>query len=185
MPSEIEVKVPLADPHAFLRRLRAIGGRLEHRTRERNVLYDFADRRLSKKLWLLRLRTSVPTRAAKITLKGPQASRVRHVMHHEEVEFEVSDAKAADAFLRTLGTRPWWMYEGKRARYRLQGAEISVDEMPRLGWFAEIEATNAKEVERLARLLGFSKRDFIAKSYRRLAAEHFKEKGLSWCDLVF
>jgi adenylate cyclase class 2 len=160
---EVEVKFQLTDARSFTQRLRAAGFRLlTRRTHEMNCLYDLPGGALRRKGELLRLRRYgadwVLTHKAK-GKSGRHKSRV-------ETETKVRDGQKMDAILRALGYVPVFRYEKFRAEWGEGAGHIVLDQTP-IGDFGEIEGS-PRWIDRTAKVLGISPRDYITQSYAEL-----------------
>jgi adenylate cyclase class 2 len=127
---------------------------------EDNLLFDDAQQTLRGSGRMLRLRRAAG--AAIVTFKGP-ATFAEGVKSREEVEFEVSDPDAFARVLAGLGLRPSFRYQKYRETYAHDGAELVIDETP-VGTFLEIEA-EPERIHALAQSLGFSRADYMTRSY--------------------
>ncbi len=191
MSLEIEIKLRIQDLRslrATLRRLRACPpghGRLR-RVHEMNVLFDTPHKDLARQGQLLRIRTESlwapgvrshsheSPRRVLLTFKSraSQSPRARHVVRRE-TELEVASAAALTQILESLGFKAWFRYEKYRTTYTLppsvrwaKNLLIELDETP-IGTFVEIEGPPAA-IDRAARLLGFSSRDYLTATYLQL-----------------
>ncbi len=164
---EVEIKLPVADPAALRRQLRALGFRLAApRARERNWIFDDPSGRLRRSGRLLRLRRQ--GRAWRLTAKGP-ALPGRH-KRRPEIELPLRDGEAFRRLLLLLGFVESWFYEKYRARYRPPrspgSGEAALDQTP-IGWFLELEGPPAW-IDRTAHALGYRRADYILASYADL-----------------
>jgi adenylate cyclase, class 2 len=153
---------------------------IQSRVLERNLRFDTPDGRLGACRQVLRLRQDA---LAHLTFKGA-AVEGQPVAIRSEIEFVVSDFAAARDFLEALGYEVRVIYEKYRASYMLDGAEISVDEMP-YGLFCEIEAGNADLVKEVADRLGLKWDERITDSYLVLFDRIKTKIGLEMRDLTF
>ena len=64
------------------------------------------------------------------------------------------------------------VYQKRRETWRWAACEICLDELPELGWFAEIEGPDASSVARAAAQLHLHERDALEETYVELAARH-------------
>jgi adenylate cyclase class 2 len=112
-----------------------------------------------------------------LTYKGRPA--VGRHKSREELELEVSAAPPMAAILDRLGFRPVFRYEKYRTEYRRPGSAgvATVDETP-VGVFLELEGP-PRWIDRTARALGFSERDYITASYGRLYLEWCERNGVA------
>ncbi len=173
MSVETEVKIKVEDFNQVRKKLLELGAKKVSKVFEKNTLFDDEQKRLIKKDCLLRLRHDKKT---KITYKGPR--QTHDMKSREEIEFEVADIAKAEVLLNRLGFKKTLVYEKKRETWRYKNVEIVLDEMP-FGKYMEIEG-GKKEIISFAKKLGFSKKEFITKTYFELA----KEKGIKK-DIVF
>jgi adenylate cyclase class 2 len=178
---EIEVKFQVLDQDAFLKRLGDLGAVCtQERVLEINLRFDTADGRLRAARQVLRLRKDNRVR---MTYKGP-AEESQTVAIRPEIEFTVSDFESARNFLEALGYVISVVYEKCRTSFDLEGAEISLDEMP-FGLFCEIEGRDASQIENLASGLGLDWENRITDSYLMLFESLKTKRGLTMRDLTF
>jgi adenylate cyclase class 2 len=195
---EIEIKLRVPDPAASVPKLARLGARRLGRVYEYNVLYDTARRDLLRRGRMLRLRVEtkagrgqVPPRSSKrpmpglLTYKGPAETDNRYKTR-EEVEIPIPDSSGIEPVIQALGLRPWFRYEKFRTTYRLPrlaGLHIYLDETP-IGAFLELEGS-PKAIDRAARLLGYSPKDYIIVSYWDLNREERRKRGNPAGDMLF
>jgi len=170
---ENEIKLAFPSPESAVLRLRTAGAREVHaRAFEDNVLFDFADRRLTTGGRLLRLRAFAD--ASLLTFKGPVPGEHRHKVKIEN-ETAVADPAALRSILLGLGFEVVYRYQKYRATYRFETVEASVDETP-LGTFVELEGA-PDDVDRAAAALGAVPSDYILATYRELQEEDARARG--------
>jgi adenylate cyclase, class 2 len=213
--TEIKLRIEdAAALHKKLKRLgaRPVNGD-RGRAHEMNVIFDTPQGGLAKHGQLLRIRMETPeVRAAKnkgrasrrvmLTFKRPAMSLEaapsmegravaagRHKVR-EEIEVEVSDAGNLTKIFEGLGMRGWFRYEKYRTTFKLpaalrwaQGLLIELDETP-IGTFMELEGP-AEAIDRAAKELGYSPRDYVLKNYLALYAEECRRRNEEPQDMVF
>jgi adenylate cyclase, class 2 len=108
----------------------------------------------------------------------------------EEIELEIGDAKALGTIIGRLGMRESFHYEKFRTTFRMpesarwaKGLLIEVDETP-IGNFMELEGPS-RAIDRAAKLLGYSKDQYVLTNYLRLHAEECMRRGEKVGDMVF
>lgn len=184
------------------------------RVHEWNTLYDTVAQELRGKDQLLRIRVETPTTGQRtkrkkrflLTFKGPvkaiqaapeskklNAGNRRHGGSHkvrEEIELEIADAKALGTIFAGLGMRESFHYEKYRTTFRMpasarwaKGLLIELDETP-VGNFVELEGPSAA-IDRAAKLLGYSKDEYVLTNYLQLHAEECMKRGEKVGDMVF
>jgi adenylate cyclase, class 2 len=213
MATEIEIKLAIRDGKALARTLKRLGAKPANpkapRMHEMNVIFDTPDGGLAKHGQLLRIRTETPapSRGSKsktaartlLTFKSPPEQLAignvgnggdqRHKVR-EEIETELTDGTTMQRIFEGLGLRGWFRYEKYRTTYVLPGRHawakgllIEVDETP-IGTFVELEG-EAAAIDRAAKELGYSTRDYVLKNYLVLYVEECKRKGVEPKDMVF
>ncbi len=138
-----------------------------------------------------------------LTYKGPAESAIasppaaatghnRPSPHHktrEEIEAEILDPAAMAKVLHALGLRGWFHYEKFRTTYQLPAKKswakdllIELDETP-IGAFIELEGPS-EAIDRAARELGYSRHDYVTKSYLALHIESCQRQGKTISQLA-
>jgi len=177
MAQEIEAKFRLDGPAALRERLIACGARPIARVLEGNRMFDTAERSLQAADCGLRLRTRRSLDddqqfPATLTYKGRRGVGALKV--REEVEAEVADPSSVATILRRLGFNEVVFYEKRRETWRLDECEICLDELPRLGWFVEIEGPGVEAVEAVSSKLTLEAKTMLRETYVELATSHGK-----------
>lgn len=201
---EIEIKLAVSDVARLVARLRTMGAKRLVRFYEHNTLFDTADGQLQRLSSILRIRCESKTgdgpgsRAKKrtgdppkglLTFKGPipgDRNLCSRYKERQEIEFRVRNAARFARVLRRIGMRPWFQYEKYRTKYRVHretGFHLDLDETP-IGVFLELEGSR-RAIDRMAKALGYSKRDYITASYFELYAAHCSKKRLRVSNMVF
>ncbi len=191
---EIEVKIAVNSAARIRAIVRKAGFWVASpRAFEQNLVLDDAAGSLKAKGLLLRVRTTGKRDAGQsplCTFKGPAKETRTHHKQREEREFSASSAEECLAVLAGVGFRPAFRYEkfrtvySRRARKGVMGNGLVVlDETP-IGVFVELEGP-ATWIDRTAKELGFSRIDYITKSYARLWEQWCAEHELAVGDMVF
>jgi len=168
MPEEIEAKVRIADPEAFRRLMAARGLTAGPTVFEVNRLFDDAASSLRRAGSALRVREErdpADGRALRtlLTFKGPR--RPGPLKRRDEFELSVEAAEPMVAVLEHLGLRVSFQYEKRRTAWRAGDCEVALDEVPHLGWFAEVEGPTADAVHACVAELGLADLPLISESY--------------------
>jgi adenylate cyclase, class 2 len=201
---EIEVKLPVRDTEKLIARLRQMGARRTARVYEENTLFDTEHRELQRREAILRIRREENADfGAKFRRKGRSKGspigglltfkgrvegqtgvRARY-KEREEIEYRIKDAKRFARILWRIGMCPWFKYEKYRTKYRsgYAGLNIDLDETP-IGTFVELEGPR-RAIDRAARALGYSSRDYITESYLELYKAECSRKGRKVANMVF
>ena len=207
MPRETEIKLRVKDVRALRRVLPKLGARAVPgkggRVHELNVIFDTPGKKLAKQKQLLRIRRETPEASkespsakeaaqVRVTFKCPVKGRELRGRHkvREEMETRVENGNVLTQIFDRLGYRPWLRYEKFRTTLALpkrkrwaQGLLIELDETP-MGTFVELEGP-PRAIDRVARKLGYSKRDYIVANYLELHREECRQRGQPPGDMVF
>jgi adenylate cyclase, class 2 len=193
---EIEIKLRLADAAELVRKLALLRAKCKGRVFERNDLFDTPEADFRRRGWLLRLRTEVPApsgrlpggrASALLTLKTP-AYEPPFFQYKQKLEREarITDPVRFGKALGKIGLGPSFRYEKYRSSFTLPGLpslDISLDETP-AGTFLEVEG-RPEAIDRAARLLGFSKRDYLRSTYWDVYAADCRRRGSRPRNMVF
>lgn len=156
---EVEQKYRLENPRRIRAILKKMGARKIGDGLEINEFFDKGGFFRQQKI-AMRLRR-YGKGPALLTVKGPRMKS--KFTKRMEVETAV-DYKAAKALLALFGCEQVMHYTKKRTSYRLRHALVTLDYLPRVGRFLEIEA-RPQEISRVAGKLGLRPEDREAKSY--------------------
>jgi len=176
---EIEAKMRLADRAAVERRLRETGAEERETVLETNTYFDTRDGALKSGDQGLRIRvTHYADRpdAVTITHKGPRAHG--RLKSRNETEVAVADARAAAELLGALGYIPVLSFEKKRSRWRLDGCNVELDDLPYLGPYCEIEGAEDDQVLAVREKLGLADAPLIRASYIAMLMSYIRENHL-------
>ncbi len=161
--NEVEIKFLVPDLKALESKLRELGFGCETpSSHEANTLYDLPGQKLRGKGELLRLRCYRDKWKLTHKAKGKPG---RH-KSRGELETEVCDGKTMHEILQALGFQPSFIYEKFRAEWSDDEGHVVLDHTP-IGDIAEIEG-KSRWIDRTARALGISSKDYITKSYAEL-----------------
>ncbi|MCL4254319.1 MAG: class IV adenylate cyclase [Anaerolineae bacterium] len=180
--TETEIKLYCPNFAPVVMMLESIGAILtKPRVYERNVRYENAEKSLSARDIVVRLRQDDRVR---LTYKEPLSdNKVDGVAHRFEAEVTVSDFDAMHLILGRLGYHPHLIYEKYRTTYTYDDLEIVLDDMP-YGNFIEIEGDSAK-IQALRVRLGLADAPAFADSYVDLFGYVCRALNLDLTDLTF
>jgi adenylate cyclase class 2 len=178
--SEIKLYCPNFEPVVAL--LNKMGATLtKPRLYERNVRYEDADKTLTGRDIVVRLRQDDRVR---LTYKEPLSEkRGGDITEKFEVEVTISDFDAMQVILGRLGYHPFLVYEKYRTTYVYDDLEIVLDEMP-YGNFVEIEGEISK-IDGLRAQLGLLDAPAFTQSYVELFGLVRHALGITGTDLTF
>jgi adenylate cyclase class 2 len=178
---EIEAKFLVRDIHNIeLRLINLKADILQTRCLEKNFRFDTKENKLSSESKVLRLRQDSQQW---MTYKEP-GGIIDGIPTRQEIEFSISDFKAARSFLEALGFGIIQTYEKYRTVFILNNARIMVDELP-IGNFVEIEADEVQLIKKVACDLNLHWESRIDHSYLTIFNTLCLSKGIEPQDLSF
>ena len=171
MKVEIETKLKVESLDAVAGRLDKLGAKFNGLACEMDIYFDSPDKSLieSDRGLRLRKRKLDGRESIILTYKGPrQKTRLKS---RQEIEVQIDDFEAMVEMLTTLGYEKRISFEKQRRFYEFDDCLVTLDELPELGGFVEIEGPDEKRITSVAEKLNLSNIDHIDKSYAVLMAE--------------
>jgi adenylate cyclase class 2 len=195
---EIEIKLHITNIPEILLKIKNLRATPQSRLREQNTLYDTPESQLRRRKMLLRLRveTSAPRNAPStnreerviVTSKAPpvpqrnsKPSRYKIRAEREQVA-SISPLQYAKTLI-SLGFRPTFRYDKFRTTFRLPNLHLDLDETP-AGIYLELEG-QPKAIDRAAKSLGFTKKDYLRATYWDLYAADCRRRGTKPKNMLF
>ncbi len=170
---EIEIRFKVDDAEKLRRFLRKIGAKCTEHWQGRDIIFDKKNElRAGGRILRLRLRKQWGKRA-KLTYKGHYQNHIFKI--REELETWVDEPVILFELLKRIGYEPVIQYEKKTGLWEYRGIELVIEELPRIGYFMEIEGSE-KEIRKVAGILGYDIKKGIKKSYRQYLEEIDKKK---------
>jgi adenylate cyclase class 2 len=198
---EIEVKLAVPNLLSLVDRVRRIGAACIGRVFEQNVIFDTSDSDFRSAGCLLRLRIETPAKSEfapagrgyhVLTSKAPAPPRSGKKDHPKrrskykdrlENELVLPASRNWPRILVALGFVPSFRYEKYRTSFRSRGIHLDLDETP-AGTFLELEGSPVS-IDRTARRLGYSPRDYLQLTYWELYAADCRRRGVKPGNMVF
>ena len=165
MAAEIEGKFKVEQLGRYAERLSQVGAVFQGQVTQRDHFFDRPDRRLRADdcgLRLREIRGDSPDQAL-LCFKGPRQEGP--YKKRQELEFGVTDAAAAKELLLALGFEAVLILEKRRGIWQLDGCEVCLDEVARLGCFIEIEGPDEQAIAAVQAKLGLPQDQLIADGY--------------------
>ena len=177
MKLEIEAKLKVDSLDVLTEHLQQAGAVFKYDVVERDSYLVDAGRVMVKKGCGLRLRKQSVGDNEKyiLTYKGPkQQSRFKS---RQELEVCVSDIKTTEDLFLAMGCRKKLEFEKKRSIWTFMSCSISLDRLPLLGCFIEVEGPDETIITQVLQTLGLADTEHISKGYARLMADKLDELG--------
>jgi len=190
---ETEIKLRIDDLAVLIRKITRLRAHCSGRVLELNALFDTPNQDFCRRGRLLRVRIETPARSAfmpggpartLITSKSPvPASAASRYKEKLERELVIRSPRDWLASLKSLGLQPGFRYEKFRTTFRLPGLHLDLDETP-VGIYLELEGT-PKSIDRIAKALRFSSREYIRSTYWDLNAAESRRRGRIPGNMLF
>ena len=183
MMTEIEAKFKIHNPAEVREKLLSCQADYIQTVLQEDTYLDTDERQLYRNDTGLRLRI-----VKKINPKGPDDKQIITLTYkgprregdlkiREEQEVIVNSAETVLAILARLGYRPTISFQKRRESFTLKNARIELDELPKMGFFLEIEADDEQTVQSVRELLGLANSPTITKTYAELVAEYLNRNS--------
>jgi adenylate cyclase class 2 len=188
MAEEIEIKVRMESPGDFVLRMARQGFATEGTVFEVNRIFDDAAGTLRAKGCAVRIREAQATgtggvRRTLLTFKGPRARS--KMKRRPEFETTVGEAEPLEALFEAIGLREAFRYEKHRTTWPVGATEVTLDELPHIGWFVEVEGPSERAVRACLKKLGLTGLPMTDRDYIGLLQEHLRSLGRDTKRAVF
>jgi adenylate cyclase class 2 len=194
---EIEIKLRITNQQVIERKIIALRATPQPRVQEQNTLYDTPQSHLRQRHMLLRLRVETPaphdrptgkTERVILTSKAPPPPQQNnkpspYKIRSEREQVVTKSSRQYAKALIALGFRPSFRYHKFRTTFRLPNLHLDLDETP-AGTFLELEGS-PRAIDRAARSLGFTKKDYLRATYWDLYAAACRRRGIAPKNMLF
>ena len=110
-----------------------------------------------------------------LTYKGPKEKA--SLKERQELEIEINDVDSAEKLLSAIGFEKALVLQKKRQLWQLEQCKVSLDELPLLGTFVEIEGPDREKITAVQRSLKLENLQHIPQSYASLIEQKLKRLG--------
>lgn len=174
---ETEAKHVLLDPDAAQQRLVTAGFTRRETRWQRDEYFDDANRTLDTHDYVVRMRQQ-DVGTARVSFKGPRFPLPTGEQSRIELEVNVEAPTEARADWDRQDLVPTWIFEKRRTDYtRGRKETVSLDEIPEVGWFVEIEGSMTFIAETRT-LLGDCIGPIESRNYKELFVAFKLEQGI-------
>ncbi len=174
---EIEAKLKVDSHKEIIEKLTELGAEFLEEQLQTDYYFDDVNTTLAKGDKCLRLRRQMVGKSENFFLTYKGAREKNEFKKRQEIEIEVGDGDSAQKLLSGLGYEKVLVFEKKRRIWRLGECEVSLDELPLLGGFVEIEGPDGENIADAQRNLGLANLPHIGESYAFLMDEKLRQLG--------
>lgn len=185
MAVECEAKIKVDNLPALQLRLQQLGAASEGECLERNWVLDDKDNSLRDHDILLRVRNMGDVGGI-LTVKRKADGDAFGTAFKTREEIESMTDSTSDLLrqLELIGFHPRWIYEKRRQTWLYRDCVVSLDTLPEIGTFIEIEGV-PDTISAVARELGLDPDDHIDDNYLGLWNKHLKQHNEGPRHMVF
>jgi len=153
---------------------------------EHDTFFDLPDHSIARQGKAVRLRVMMDEHGklmqSVLTYKGPQ--QAAQYKTREEIELQLHrQVQPAEQILERLGLRKVIQYQKRREAWRLDTCCITLDQLPRLGCFIEIEGPDEETITRMIDTLHLSSAPRESRTYLEMILESIAAGGAE--EMVF
>ena len=168
---EVEIKAKIENKNEFEKKLKSMGAKFIREVVEEDEYFNHPCLDFASTDEALRIRNDYT-----LTYKGPKVDE--DTKSREEINLKIDNLDKSRKLLISLGFKSVAKVVKKRRYYNIGNLNISVDNLPELGDFVEVECIGEykpckEKVMQMAKELRL--RDFIRKSYLELVLEAREE----------
>ena len=174
---EIEAKLKVGSLLEVEKRVGQVNAEFLGEQLQTDTYFDDADGSLKSGDRALRVRRQRAGKTEKtfLTYKGPKQKD--DFKKRQEIEIEIGNADSARELLSALGYEKVLVVEKKRRVWNLDDCIVSLDELPLLGGFVEIEGPGGESIAGVQKKLGLSDLSHVIESYACLIQQKLLELG--------
>ena len=176
MSYEIEAKIRVANLETVAETLGELSADFSQKLRQVDRYFMDTGKGLRKNDCALRIRHQIANgeQSAVMTFKGPRLDG--RFKNRVEYETGIADAETAEKIFESLGYHKAVEVEKKRSIWLLDGCEVCLDELPRLGCFVEVEGPDEATITGVLAKLGLENQPHITESYAAMIARNQKQE---------
>ena len=177
MHTETEAKLKVDLLQEVERKLSDVGAEFVEEQLQTDTYFDDADGSLKSGDRALRIRRQRAGQRVEtfLTYKGPKQKD--DFKKRQEIEIEIGDADSAEELLLALGYEKALVFEKKRRVWQLDDCTVSLDEVPLLGSYVEIEGPLGQSIADAQKRIGLSDLPNIIESYACLIQQKLCQLG--------
>jgi predicted adenylyl cyclase CyaB len=175
MATETEIKIRLQSDEQVMAVISLCGKLYGEETEElqRDEYFDTIEEVLKAKDFTLRLR--LVSGKAKVALMGPRDFFPDDIHRRIDLEFGASSEAEVREEIRRKGFVPTAIVEKRRRKFVRGDLKVTIDKLPFIGTFLEIEAPTPNRIRQIIALLQLSNYTSVRKNYSELIEERLTQ----------
>ncbi|OHB57307.1 MAG: hypothetical protein A2173_03170 [Planctomycetes bacterium RBG_13_44_8b] len=180
---ELKLKVDFFEP--IVKKLKQLGAKFDGDFIQIDAYYDDTDDSLINSDRCLRIRKHKNHLGEAIELTYKGARENHRFKTRREIGLKVEKAEELAHLFGELGYKEKLAFEKKRSLWEFNNCIVSLDELPLLGKFVEIEGPEDSIIEEVQKLLGLDNISHTPHSYAHLMEEAIVKAGIKSRKISF
>ncbi len=179
MALEIEIKLAVKDRkklYDLINFCESESTRASKQIKQKDEYFDTPENLLREKDLTVRLRTVDDK--IKVAIKSPRIYIDDKIHKRVEIELSVTDESEIRAQLKNHSLVQKTIIEKKRQVFWFDNTAVSIDELPFIGTFVEIEAHSSDRIRNILEIFHLSEDNAVRENYTELLEAHFSRIGL-------
>ena len=183
--TEIEAKLKVDSLEDVAQKLAALGAGFVEEQVHKDCYFDDVAGSFKNNDCCLRIRQQFIGGSERIflTYKGPKEKG--RFKKRQEIETEVAEAEPIESLLTILGYKKDLVFEKRRRIWQLDECEISLDQLPILGCFVEIEGRYEDEIAEVQKKLHLTDLPHIPTGYALLMEQKLQQLDSDEREILF
>jgi len=180
--NEYEIKLKINNPKEWRKKIINFKGRLISKKFEYDISLDKPNHYMKKKGEILRVKKI----GNKVIIGYKNRKREIGYRFEEETELECSDLNKIVSIFKKLGyTYVRSEIEKIRETYFIPKGKITIDKLPQIGYFVEIESQIKGDLLLLIKKFDVSQKDIIIERYGKIIKRYLRSVGIKKNSLLF
>ncbi len=168
MSVEIEAKLKIDSPAKMEQKLSELGAEFVAEQLQADIFLDDAENSMITTDRCLRVRRQIVAGNQRCFLCYKGCRENNEFKKRLEIETEIMDSESLLNLFSALGYEEKLVVEKRRKLWRLGGCEVTLDKLPLLGDFVEIEGPDEERIAGIQARLGLAALPVVAESYAQL-----------------
>lgn len=180
--NEYEIKLKIQDPKKWRRKILKFKGKLISKKFEYDISLDKPNHYMKKKGEILRVK-----RIGNDVIVGyKNRKKQKSYRLEEEIELKCSDLEKIVSIFKKLGyTYIRSEIEKVRETYIIPKGKITIDKLPQIGYFLEIESQTKNDLLLLIKKFGVNRKNIMTERYGKIIKRYLRSIGKKGNSLLF
>ncbi|MFN3301911.1 MAG: class IV adenylate cyclase [Patescibacteria group bacterium] len=179
---EYEIKLKIDNPEEWRKKIINLKGKLISKNFEYDISLDKPNHYMKKRGDILRIKKI----GNDVIIGYKSRKKKKDYKLEEEIEVKCSNLEKIISIFKRLGyTYIRSEIEKIRETYLLSQGKVTIDRLPKIGYFLEVEAQTKNNLLSLIKKLGINRKEIITERYGKIIKKYLRSIGLKGNTLVF